>query len=788
MALEDVPAKLKLYNNWVIWRLETLENGRVTKVPYSPHTGRLASSVDPNTWSSWFQANAALAASGFNGLGFVFGPNDPFCGIDLDDPYAVDPTTGQPKYSGENLTRVLGLQKAVYDSCNATYAEFSPSGKGLHIIGEAVVPQGRRRDAIELYSTGRFFTVTGNVHRAFDVTPMQPQVDWLYDQLGGKYVEPAFTGTYVDAEEDQTILARAYNAENGPKFADLWEGRWEGLYTSQSEADFALVDILAFYTPSIPQIKRMFRMSALGQRDKAQREDYVNYMVKKSFDRHPAPLDTDAMRASIEAKFFGTGVPFAPAEPQTPDDVVPPPTTGPNPYLAAVPGLVGQIAHFIYEASPRPVAEVALATSLGLLAGICGRGWNISGAGLNLYIMLLAGTGRGKEAMHNGISKLMAAVADPLTGGCPGALEFLGPEDIASGQALVKYLNKTSKSFVSVQGEFDLTLKSFTQKNANAALIKLKQIILKSYSRSGRNGVLQPTIYSEAEKNTQAIARPAFTLIGEGTPRRFYNLLDEALVQDGLLPRFTVVHYDGDRVPLNKAAVNVVPPVALVKSVAALCGQALMLNQSQQIVDVAMTADAEALADAYDRECDRLINSAQSDTYEQLWNRAHLKVLKIAAIVAVGISPVAPVVTREAVQYAIDIVNFDTKRLMAKFESGDVGDSESRQVNIVRKLLRLYVTSSPNDAEKLSATPQMVHDKVVTKRFLQGRTSNLAPFKNDRLGATNALNRVLLSLIEAGVMAQVGGMDTRKYTTQNAKLYVVTDASWLAVRDGESDD
>ena len=51
------------------------------------------------------------------------------------------------------------------------------------------------------------------------------------------------------------------------------------------EADFALVDILAFYSHNKAQIARIFRASALGQRDKAKRNDYVNYMLNKCFDR-----------------------------------------------------------------------------------------------------------------------------------------------------------------------------------------------------------------------------------------------------------------------------------------------------------------------------------------------------------------------------------------------------------------------------------------------------------------------------------------------------------------------
>ena len=49
----------------------------------------------------------------------------------------------------------------IVDRCPATYVEVSPSGTGLHIFGRAIVGAGRRRDGVEVYDRGRYFTVTG---------------------------------------------------------------------------------------------------------------------------------------------------------------------------------------------------------------------------------------------------------------------------------------------------------------------------------------------------------------------------------------------------------------------------------------------------------------------------------------------------------------------------------------------------------------------------------------------------------------------------------------------------
>lgn len=772
MPYEFIPTELRALNQWVIWRVEQTATGKPTKVPYSPNTGRFASVTNPADWSSFFTAQAALAASGYSGIGFVFTPQDDLAGIDLDASQDVGVVANQTQV----FNRFYGR----------TYAELSQSGQGLHFICKGRVPRGKRRGQIEVYSSERFFAMTGNVYGEYVApSPMQAELDWLYAQLGGNEtsISPVLpAGSQEDATNDREVWERAARAQNGDKFMALWNGDWEGLgYPSQSEADFALIDIIGFYTQSIPQIKRLFRMSGLGQRDKAQSEKprvhgqpYVDWQAQRALDRQPPPLDIDAIRQKIEQQFQRDA---APRETMVRREERP----IENPYLRPVPGLLGQIAYFIYQASPRPVAEIALAGAIGLLAGITGRAWNVSGTGLNHYTMLLGDTGTGKEAIHTGIRRIMSQVASiaPGGGGCPAAVEFMGPDDIASGQALVKYLTKVSRSFVTVQGEFDLTLKTFVSKHANAAMVKLKQVILKAYSRSGRGQVLEGTIYSDTEKNTAPIIQPAFSIIGEGTPERFYNLLDETLVADGLLPRFTIIHYDGGRVPLNKAHRDVEPPDGLVRIMASLCGQSLMLNQANQVIDVRLSPEAEAMLDSYGHVIDQTMNDVRADVIKQIWNRAHLKALKLAAIVAVGINSTQPVIDVEAAQYAIDIVNYDTTRLVAKFESGDVGESEGKQVADLRRIMRRYLQSDSSKHKNLGATPLMMYDRVIPKRYLQQRVHQMASFKHDRLGAMSGLDRVLKALIEAGVIQELGPMDAAKYAVRGAKLYAVLDPEWL---------
>jgi primase-polymerase (primpol)-like protein len=154
---ENVPEELRERPQWVCWRLEE-RDGKLTKVPYQPN-GKRASVTDLMTWSG-FEHCVMEAAHHFDGVGFVFSSADPFVGIDLDD--CRDPETGEI---------ASWARERVLERVQEGYVEVSPSGWGVHIIVEGAVRDGGMRrkvlrqgdlvGEIEMYSRGRFFTITG---------------------------------------------------------------------------------------------------------------------------------------------------------------------------------------------------------------------------------------------------------------------------------------------------------------------------------------------------------------------------------------------------------------------------------------------------------------------------------------------------------------------------------------------------------------------------------------------------------------------------------------------------
>lgn len=140
--LDVIPGELVERRQWVTWKYV---NG--TKVPFSASTGKPASSTDPATWSTFEESCRAAERRHHAGVGFVFSPEDPFTGIDLDD--CID-EAGQ-----------LSPAAAAIVATMQTYTEVSPSGTGVKmwVIGD--IPSSAKTKGIEIYSWSRFFTLTG---------------------------------------------------------------------------------------------------------------------------------------------------------------------------------------------------------------------------------------------------------------------------------------------------------------------------------------------------------------------------------------------------------------------------------------------------------------------------------------------------------------------------------------------------------------------------------------------------------------------------------------------------
>jgi len=142
---------------WVAWSIER-RGGDARKMPRDPRTGAAASVSDSRTWGTLSAARRLSGVRAYPGVGIVSAAVPELVFLDLDrclDPETAEPTNG-------DAARPL-------EAGRSTYAERTPSGAGLRIVGFAAdirATVSRRGTtpgglALEIYKAApRYLTVT----------------------------------------------------------------------------------------------------------------------------------------------------------------------------------------------------------------------------------------------------------------------------------------------------------------------------------------------------------------------------------------------------------------------------------------------------------------------------------------------------------------------------------------------------------------------------------------------------------------------------------------------------
>ena len=233
---ENIPNELKKLKQWVCWTGD--------KLPKNAYTGKNAQSNNPATWADFDTAVKAVDKYLFDGIGFMFANG--YFGVDLDD--------STPELNKEFATTLK------------SYTEYSKSGKGIHIICKGKLPKGRRRKGnIEMYDNGRYFIMTGKKIGKWEIQDCTESIKGLHEKyLSDAKVEKVAIPQIPITMTDEEVIQRARNSKNGTLFQILYSGNWEQFYPSQSEADMAFANMLAFWTgKDHDQMDRIFRSSSL---------------------------------------------------------------------------------------------------------------------------------------------------------------------------------------------------------------------------------------------------------------------------------------------------------------------------------------------------------------------------------------------------------------------------------------------------------------------------------------------------------------------------------------------
>lgn len=187
-------------------------------------------------------------------------------GIDIDDiSEELDRFTGNDMADNIIFEMYEGLK---------SYAEVSPSGNGIHIILKGKVPGNRKRKGnIEMYDEGRFFTVTGRTLGKY--TGINEPETKSIERVYHKYIESEKVVSFETNNHgishdlsEMEIVNKISQSKQSEMFKAFMNDGWQAHYDSQSEADLAFANMLAFWCArDFSRMDSLFRQSSL-MRDK----------------------------------------------------------------------------------------------------------------------------------------------------------------------------------------------------------------------------------------------------------------------------------------------------------------------------------------------------------------------------------------------------------------------------------------------------------------------------------------------------------------------------------------
>ena len=281
--LDNIPDAMKALPNWVAFRTETLEDGKVKKILLSPNKGasaveylKWAKSDDPTTWATFDKAAAFAKKYKLAGLAFAMSGSGMTC-IDLD--HHLDENGKPSELAQKYITAAQG-----------TYVERSVSGRGLHIFYAGTRPQDRQNRNIKLdletYDDKRFMSMTGDIYGAAPKTVAEPSAE-LKNLLASnleklsQYSAPSAPLGF----DDNALIEKIRSSKRGADFDALWRGEII-LYKADgspdpSRCDYMLCNMLGFFSGGdVAQVERLIKASGLRRPDKP--DKYYELTARKA--------------------------------------------------------------------------------------------------------------------------------------------------------------------------------------------------------------------------------------------------------------------------------------------------------------------------------------------------------------------------------------------------------------------------------------------------------------------------------------------------------------------------
>jgi hypothetical protein len=525
-----------------VWREEQRGN-KPTKVPYRPSGGN-AKSNDPTTWVPFDVARAALESGRYSGLAFQLGelPDGRWVvGIDLDLCRNAD---------GLIHTWAADILKRL-----PTYAEVSPTGSGVKLIGlvdwlpdclgtggmEAGVdspepltghkPNAHKNPEIGLYPSKRFFALTGQrlecaPDELCDITEAFAQL-----ALELRQSTPARAALAVDAS-DIELTRGAFSAELLQRILDhpLAGPRWrnDDRCEDRSRCDFRLAEdmTLDFTQDEVEAAVRQYPYGQIGS----------GKLTGYAADRQIKRLIAKAKANVPEKVDFAPLLP--PHDPETGEilEEAPAPAIEPQSAVADIVaeagGILGEMVDWMVATARYPQPLLALGAAIATCGALMGHKYRLldgPDTRSNVMILAFAPSGAGKENPRTcAIEALFQA----------GLRQYCYGSGIASKQGIISDLTK-SFSGVKLIDEAGHFFGGILDKNA-AGFRRDIGATLTMLSTSATKVFFDDTKAADRDPDTiiYDTPHPCYCLFATTIKGAFWASMSSGSADDGSLARF----------------------------------------------------------------------------------------------------------------------------------------------------------------------------------------------------------------------------------------------------------
>lgn len=775
MYLDNIPAELKQLRQWVIWRPRDLGKRKNVKVPYTANdVWKFASVNEPDTWATFDEAVAACHANVGVGLGFVFTKEDPYVGVDIDDEAKVDP---------RNLENFRALRAALL--AGDSYTELSPSRAGAHIIIKGKLGRrGYRPNGVnvELYGSGRFFTMTGEVINGhFQINDGQELIDGFmarFPDSGGDDDDPVFLGELesngrrLDLTDEQ-VLATLWSM---PGFQERWYGT---NVQDWSVEHFQMVGDVDKVTGDPEQVKRIVQQSPfvlntpakagitrLAKSRRILMDDLARVRGQDGGFRHSPQFVLEgkqiwerveaakAEQARIEREFNEQYALKLEEEEALLGGLSADASSLFNAFpqlekrhleLQRPPGRLGEFVQANERATYYPYTKYAIPATVAALSGLLGRRYKVDGRGLALNFILSAPMSTGKtehaEAWEDFMTKAEHAV--------PGSPKRIISGEAASIQGIFNTFMQ-SRSLAWFSEEAFAMLQTMTS-GKTAAGDQLKNSFNKLFDASKKAKYFSlPDSNTSRRNGAEPIPNLNVSTYWTMTPTEFKKFSGSS--QDGFVSRIVMVQENNTYGEMSDAKVSDLPD-ELHQILVGLVGQARELDEEysmaannpdrvQGIVNVDLTW-CQGLFQTLRRIVDGVRRKAVAHELPEQYSiigRIIPNILKLSGLMAVLDNPwhQSPQVHPEHMLWATGYLLQNVVALLSDMDQGIVGEKQNDEVMAVMRGFNELVKRKENR-------------QGVKWNLLVRHTRERAPFVN-RPGSHQQVTQLVKMLVEDGTL------------------------------------